>query len=138
MSKSLVEFAKEYSGAWAAHDPDAITAMHTDDSVFDLHDVGASATGREAVRDLIATLLTAVPDLRFEPKRVHFGADHFVTEYVMSGTAEGKPFAIAGADVFTMRDGLVGARTAIWIGWRTNARSASTPWQHSKRLAAEI
>jgi steroid delta-isomerase-like uncharacterized protein len=120
LTKSLVEFAKEYSGAWAAHDPDAIAAMHTDDSVFDLHDVSASATGREAVRDLIATLLTAVPDLRFEPKRFHFGADHFVTEYMMSGTAEGKPFAIAGADVFTMRDGLVGRKDSYldWLAYQ--------------------
>jgi steroid delta-isomerase-like uncharacterized protein len=116
MSKSLVEFAKEYSGAWALHDAGAIAALHTDDSVFDLHGVGASATGRAAVRDLIATLLTAVPDLRFEPKRVHFGAEHFVTEYVMTGTAEGKPFAIAGADVFTMRDGLVG-RKDTYLDW---------------------
>ena len=105
MGKTLMEFAKEYSGAWAAHDPDAIAALHTDDSVFELHDVRAAATGREAVRALIAALITAVPDLRFEPKRAHFGADHFVTEYVMSGTAEGRRFAIAGADVFTMRDG---------------------------------
>src|SRR3979490_1062070 len=110
MSKSLTEFAKEYSGAWAVHDPDAIAAMHTDDSVFELHDIGASATGRTAVRALIATLLAAVPDLRFELKRAHFGAEHFVTEYVMSGTAQGKPVAIAGADVFTMRGGLVGRK----------------------------
>jgi len=120
VSKSLVEFAKEYSGAWAVHDPDAIAAMHTDDSVFELHDVGASATGRAAVRDLIATLLTAVPDLRFAHKRVHFGTEHFVTEYVMTGTAEGKPFAIAGADVFTMRDGLVGRKDSYldWLGYQ--------------------
>jgi hypothetical protein len=116
MSKSLIEFAKEYSGAWAAHDPDAIAAMHTDDSVFELHDVGASATGRAAVRDLILTLLAAVPDLRFELKRAHFGADHFVTEYVMSGTAEGKPLSIAGADVFTMHEGLVG-RKDTYLDW---------------------
>jgi steroid delta-isomerase-like uncharacterized protein len=120
MSKSLMEFAKEYSGAWAMHDPDAIAAMHTDDSVFDLHDVGASATGRAAVRDLIATLLTAVPDLRFETRRAHFGAEHFVTEYVMTGTAEGKSFAIAGADVFTMRDGLVGRKDSYldWLAYQ--------------------
>jgi ketosteroid isomerase-like protein len=120
MSKSLVELAKEYSGAWAAHDPDASAAMHTDDSVFELHDVGAPATGRAAVRDLIAILLTAVPDLRFELKRAHFGAEHFVTEYVMSGTAEGKPFAIAGADVFTMRDGLVGRKDSYldWLAYQ--------------------
>ena len=116
MSKSFVEFAKEYSGAWAVHDPDAIAAMHTDDSVFELYGAGAAATGRGAVRDLIATLLTAVPDLRFELKRAYFGDGHFVTEYVMTGTAETKRFAIAGADVFTMRDGLVG-RKDTYLDW---------------------
>jgi ketosteroid isomerase-like protein len=116
MSKSLMEFAKEYSGAWAAHDADAIAAMHTDDSVFELHDVGAPATGRVAVRELIEALLSAVPDLRFQPKRAHFGADHFVTEYVMSGTAELKAFAVAGADVFTMREGLV-SRKDTYLDW---------------------
>src|SRR6266550_3543922 len=39
MSKSLVDIAKEYSRAWAEHDPDAIAAMQTDDSVFHLHDI---------------------------------------------------------------------------------------------------
>jgi ketosteroid isomerase-like protein len=113
---SLMEFAKDYSGAWAVHDPDAIAAMHTDDSVFDLHDVVAPATGRAAIRDLIGALLTIVPDLRFELKRAHFGAEHFVTEYVMAGTADGKPFRIAGADVFTMHDGLVG-RKDTYLDW---------------------
>jgi ketosteroid isomerase-like protein len=116
VGQSLVEFAKEYSSGWAVHDADAIAAMHTDDSVFELHDVGAPATGRAAVRELIAALLTLVPDLRFEQKRAHFGADHFVTEYVMKGTADGKPFGIAGADVFTMRDGLVG-RKDTYLDW---------------------
>ena len=116
MTTSLVEFATEYSGAWVSHDPDAITAMLTDDSVFELHGVGASATGRVAIRDLIATLLKTVPDLRFKPARVHFGAEHFVTEYVMSGTAEGKRFAIPGADVITMRDELVG-RKDTYLDW---------------------
>ena len=116
MTKNLMEFATEYSRAWAAHDPAAIVAMHTDDSVFELHDIGTPATGRAAVRKLIEALLTLVPDLRFEPKRAHFGAEHFVTEYVMSGTVERKPFAIAGADVFTMRDGLV-SRKDTYLDW---------------------
>jgi ketosteroid isomerase-like protein len=116
MTTSLVEFATEYSAAWASHDPDAITSMHTDDSVFDLHGVGASATGSVAIRDLVATLLKTVPDLRFNPVRVHLGAEHFVTEYVMSGTVQGKQFAIAGADVFTMRGGRVG-RKDTYLDW---------------------
>lgn len=105
-----------YGRAWAAHDPVAITALHTDDSVFHLHDVTPPATGLGAVRTLIEALLAAVPDVTFEPVRVHFGADHFVTEYVMRGTAEGKPFAIAGTDIFTMRDGLV-ARKDSYLDW---------------------
>jgi ketosteroid isomerase-like protein len=116
VSKTLVELAKEYSSAWAVHDPDAIAAMHSDDSVFALHDVGAPAVGRAAVRDLIVALLNVAPDLRFELKRAHFGAEHFVTEYLMTGTADGKPFKIAGADVFTMRDGLV-ARKDTYLDW---------------------
>jgi steroid delta-isomerase-like uncharacterized protein len=116
-----MEFAREYSGAWAAHDPDGIAAMHTEDSVFELHEVSAPAAGRVAVRDLIAALVTAVPDLRFERKRAHFGEAHFVSEYVMKGTAEGKPFAIAGVDVFTMRDGLV-ARKDTYLDWLTYQR----------------
>ena len=114
---------EEYSGAWAAHDPDAIAAMHTDDSVFELHGAGASAKGRAAVRNLIATLLAAVPDLRFELKRAHFGAKHFVTEYLMSGTAHGKPLSIAGADVFTMHGGLVG-RKDTYLDWLAYQRQA--------------
>jgi steroid delta-isomerase-like uncharacterized protein len=118
MSKSLVEIAKEYSHAWAEHDPDAIAAMHTDDSVFHLHDICRAATGRDAVRELVAALLAASPDVRFGLRRIHFGSEHFVSEYVMSGTAEGQAFAISGADVFAIRDGLV-ARKDSYLDWLT-------------------
>ncbi len=116
MSKSLPEIAMQYSRAWVAHDPAAIAAMHTDDSVFHLHDVGAPASGRDAVRDLVAALLADTPDLHFEPTRAHFGTDHFVSEYVMSGTTAGKQFAIDGVDVFTIHDGLV-ARKDSYLDW---------------------
>jgi ketosteroid isomerase-like protein len=105
-----------YSRAWAEHDPDAIVAMHTDDTVFHMHGYAESATGRAAVRDAIAALFDQSPDLRFESRRVHFGEDHFVSEYEVSGTAAGKPFACAGVDVFTLRDGQV-ARKDTYIDW---------------------
>src|ERR1700741_4481589 len=85
MGETLPELAVRYSRAWAAHDPELIAAMHTEDSVFHLHDIGPPAEGRAAVHDLIASLLAAVPDVRFQPIRAHFGEDHFVSEYVMSG-----------------------------------------------------
>ena len=107
MSEQTMQFAMRYSAAWAAHDPDAIVAMHTVDSVFHIHGAVEPAVGRDAVRDAIAALFEQSPDLRFEPQRVHFGEDHFVSEYVVSGTREGTQFACDGTDVFTLREGLV-------------------------------
>lgn len=116
MSPAPQEFAMSYSRAWAEHDPDAIVAMHTDDTVFHMHGYAESATGRATVRDAIAALFDQSPDLHFESRRVHFGEDHFVSEYEVSGTADGKPFACEGVDVFTLRDGRV-ARKDTYIDW---------------------
>ena len=116
MSKRLPGMRMHCRPAGAAHEPGAIAAIPTDDSVFHLHDVSAPASGRGAIRDLVVALLADSPDLHFEPTRVHFGTDHFVSEYVMSGTAGGKKFAIDGADVFTIHDGLV-ARKDSYLDW---------------------
>jgi ketosteroid isomerase-like protein len=45
--------------------------------------------------------------LAFEPRRVHFGADHFVSEYVMTGSAAGNQFSVDGIDVFAAADGRI-------------------------------
>jgi ketosteroid isomerase-like protein len=117
----LEEFFTRYGRAWATHDPDAIVAMHTDDTVFHLHDVAEPSCGRAAVREVIASAFEQMPDLRFERRRVLFGADHVVSEYVMSGSVGEKPFACDGVDVFTLRDGLV-ARKDSYVDWLTYAR----------------
>jgi ketosteroid isomerase-like protein len=117
----LEEFFARYGRAWATHDPDAIVAMHTDDTVFHVHDVAEPSCGRVAVREVIASAFEQMPDLRFERRRVLFGADHVVSEYVMSGSVGEKPFACDGVDVFTLRDGLV-ARKDSYVDWLTYAR----------------
>ena len=55
----------------------------------------------------MASLLTLVPDLHFEAKRVYLGADHIVFEYDMSGTTGGTSFMCDGADVIAVTDGFV-------------------------------
>ena len=116
MSTNTQELALQYGQAWANRDPDAIAALHTEDSVFHMHNIAAPACGRAAVRDTIAGVFEQYPDLSFEHRRVMFGADHFVTEYEMSGTADGKRFACDGADVFTVPDGLI-ARKDSYLDW---------------------
>ncbi len=107
MTSSIQDFATAYGQAWAQHDPDAIVAMHTPDTVFHQHGIGEPAVGSDAVREAITEVFALAPDLAFDPRRMHFGDDHFVSEYEMSGTAGGRSFACDGVDVFTLRDGLV-------------------------------
>ena len=114
MSTSIAEFAEAYNKAWADHDPDAIVAMHTEDSVFHQHGLGDPAVGRPAVREAIAAAFGMAPDLAFEIRRSHFAGDHFVMEYEMRGTVGDKMASCEGVDVFTMRDGLV-ARKDTYI-----------------------
>ncbi|HEV7147689.1 MAG TPA: nuclear transport factor 2 family protein [Pedococcus sp.] len=116
MSTVTSELAMGYSAAWAAHDPEAIVAMHTHDTVFDMHGLAEPAVGRDAVQGAIAALFNQSPDLMFEPRRVHLGADHFVSEYEVSGTVDGKHFACEGVDVFTIRDGLIARKDTYLDG----------------------
>lgn len=104
---SVADLAGPYGAAWAAHDADAITALHAADSVFHVHGLTEAATGIDSVRQLVATFLAYAPDLHFERKRVYVGADHMVFEYDMSGTASGTSFVCDGVDVIAVRDGLV-------------------------------
>ncbi len=102
-----VDLAMRYHAAWAAHDPDAIIALHTEDTVFHTHGMGEPAVGAVATREAIAGLFALAPDLAFASKTVYFGEASVVTEYVVSGTSNGAAFAVDGVDVFQVRDGLI-------------------------------
>jgi steroid delta-isomerase-like uncharacterized protein len=115
------ELAARYGAAWAEHDLDAILAMHTDDTVFHLHGFSEPATGLAAVRETIAATFARSPDLRFEKSRVYIGDEHFVSEYRMSGTSEGKPFACEGVDVIAVSDGLI-TRKDTYVDWAAMQR----------------
>jgi ketosteroid isomerase-like protein len=107
MSLSTPELAREYSRAWASREVAAIVALHTEDSVFHVHGLTEPAIGRPAIAAAVTAMFGQAPDLRFEPVRLHLGADHIASEYVMSGTAGSSAFACDGADVIVVSDGLV-------------------------------
>lgn len=114
--------AYRYGKAWAAHDLDAMMALHTEDTVFQIHAPGESeAVGAGAVRAAFEAALTRSPDLRFDRVRVSFGESHFVSEYVMSGTVAGRPFRCDGVDIFAVRDGLVAGKDT-YADWLTYER----------------
>ena len=116
MSVEIQELAARYGAAWAAHDLDAIMALHTNDTVFHLHGGGEPAVGLVATREAFAAAAADWPDIRFEKTRVYIGASHFVSEYEMSGSSEGKSFSCDGVDVIAVIDGRV-ARKDTYLDW---------------------
>jgi ketosteroid isomerase-like protein len=107
LSLSIEDLAGQYHQGWADRDPDVIVALHTENTTFHMHGVANPAVGRARVRELVASLLALVPDLRFEGKRFYLGANHIVFEYDMSGTTSGSKFVCDGADVIAVESGLV-------------------------------
>jgi ketosteroid isomerase-like protein len=116
MSAAVQDLAVRYGAAWAAHDLDAIMALHTEDTVFHLHGDAEPAVGLAAAREAFAGAMAQWPDIRFERKRVHVGSAHFVSEYQMAATQAGQQIVCDGVDVFSIRDGLV-ARKDTYLDW---------------------
>ena len=65
--------SETYFAAWEARDPDAIAALHTEDTMFWSHFAGEPVIGRAAVRDTFAGLFETFEDFAFETYRVVHG-----------------------------------------------------------------
>ena len=63
--------------------------------------------GRAATRKAFAAATSQCPDIRFEKSRVYIGDGHFVSEYQMSGSSQGKRFVCDGVDVIAVADGCI-------------------------------
>lgn len=83
MKLDLKAISENYFAAWAAHDPDAIVALHTADTQFWMHMGGDPVVGRDAVRSTFADIFTQFPDLTWETYRVLFGEDHWILDWAL-------------------------------------------------------
>jgi steroid delta-isomerase-like uncharacterized protein len=100
---------QRYADAWGRHDPDAIVALHTDDTTFHAHIGQEPARGKAAVRQAFADLFAQFPDLGFTQVSLRTGPDFWVVEWRMSGTLAGtdSAFEVDLVDLITIEDGLV-------------------------------
>jgi steroid delta-isomerase-like uncharacterized protein len=108
-----------YNDAWNRHDVDAIVALHAPDMVFENHTAGERAEG-DAVRNHIAGIFAAWPDLVFSTRRLYVKDDLVVQEWTATAThtrelrrgdivapPSGKQLEWNGMDVIPFENGLV-------------------------------
>lgn len=79
----LRAISERYFAAWAAHDPDAIVALHTEDTRFWTHLGAEPVRGREDVRAAFAEIFEQFPDLTWETYRVLYGEDHWILDWAL-------------------------------------------------------
>jgi steroid delta-isomerase-like uncharacterized protein len=105
----MQDLIDRYSAAWGSRDPDAIVALHTEDTSFQLHAGQERAVGKAAVREAFAGLFEQFPDLAFEQKSLHTGESHWAVGWRITATAAENGAAIDAdlVDVIAVVDGLV-------------------------------
>ena len=78
----LAAIFERYHVGWETRDPDRIASLHSEDTVFRVHDGTEPVTGRDALRRHCAELFAAF-DFSFAMGRQLYGEDHWVFEWTM-------------------------------------------------------
>ena len=115
----LLAAIERYNDAWNRHDVEAIVAMHAPDMVFENHTAGERAEGAR-VREHIAGIFAAWPDISFKARRLYVRDYLVVQEWTASAThsselrrgdlvapASGRTIVWKGLDVIPFEDGRV-------------------------------
>jgi len=105
-SSSLEKIFARYHVGWVTRDPDLIASLHSEDTVFCVHDGSEPIVGREALRRYSVELF-AKYKFGMEERRFFSGVDHWVIEWFMVMDlvdTEKKPFTakIEMLDVVTV------------------------------------
>ncbi|WP_024576893.1 MULTISPECIES: nuclear transport factor 2 family protein [unclassified Afipia] len=97
---------ERYHVGWKTRNPDLIASLHSEDTIFWVHDGAGPIRGREALRQHCVELFDRL-EFRFEEGRLLYGSDFWVFEWLMVvdlTDTGGKPFTakIEMLDVFTV------------------------------------
>ena len=104
--------------AFNRHDVDGVMTRFANDCVFYTvggPDVfGVKIEGAAAIADAFSAVWAAMPDAHWDHHSHFVHGDRAVSEWTFSGTnADGKRIEAQGADLFTLRDGLIVVKQAL-------------------------
>jgi ketosteroid isomerase-like protein len=108
-----------FNAAFNRHDADALSAMLTDDTVFEDTSPppdGRRFEGRVAVVQFWREWFLRNPDAQFEAEEIIVSSNRAVVRWVYRKMRNRQPWHLRGVDVFTVRDGKVAAKLAYVKG----------------------
>ena len=115
----LVETLREITGAFNAHDLDAIMTFFAEDCSFDMprgpEAWGQRYVGKAAVREGLATRFKGLPDVHYSQDRHWVSGTLGVSEWLLTGTKlDGVRLCVRGCDHWEFRDGKVIRKDSYW------------------------
>ena len=90
----LAAIFERYHVGWETRNPDMIASLHSEDTVFWVHDGSEPVTGRNALRRHCAEMFAAF-DWSHVTGRILYGEDHWTLEWTMVlslAEPDGSPF----------------------------------------------
>ncbi|MES2936041.1 MAG: nuclear transport factor 2 family protein [Pseudomonadota bacterium] len=86
----LAAIADRYAAAWLAHDPQAILALHAQDSSFQAHGRGGEARGHAALLKEFTEIFQRYPGFGVEIRRLLLGERHWTLDWTLTFQPPGK------------------------------------------------
>jgi hypothetical protein len=126
---SVEEVFSRYHVGWVTKNPALIASLHSQNTVFQLHDGSAAVVGRVALRAHCIGMFEQF-DFAFEMGRFFHGVDHWVFEWAMILNLvgrDGAPFTarVDMLDVVTINQDALVTRKDVYM----NGAQASTAFE---------
>jgi ketosteroid isomerase-like protein len=104
-----------YLEAFGTGNPDAITAMVTDDFVNEhTAALGSGCTGKDEYCRRVPGFLASMPGLRYEIEDVAAAGDNVYAAYTLHTRVNDRDIAVRGVMHFRVRGELIAQRTDYW------------------------
>ena len=104
-----------YLGAFGTGDPDAVTALVTDDFVNEhTAALGSGCTGKDEYVRRVPNFLVSMPGLRYEIEDVTADGDRVYAAYTLHAHVNDHDVAVRGVMLFVVREQLIAKRIDYW------------------------
>jgi ketosteroid isomerase-like protein len=110
---------ERFNQAFNRHDPEAVAAMLTDDTVFEdtsPQPDGKRVEGKAAVAAFWKDWFIHNADAKFDAEEMIVSGNRATVLWVYRKMRNGQPWHLRGVDVFTVRDGKIAAKLAYVKG----------------------